>query len=75
MSGYRAGQGSRRSGVVGMPHAMASWEVYRQAILCDVAQAAEKLKQYGQETDEPAPGAVEAADLLDSAKVALDGDQ
>lgn len=49
------------------------WEVYRSATLDDVASARDRLTHYANETDEPAPGSVEAADLLDAARDALGG--
>ena len=50
-----------------------TWETYRTETLKDVARARERLSRYARETDDPASGIVEAADLLDAARAALCG--
>lgn len=68
-AGWRAGcsqdAGTRESGS-GIEH---SWrrERWRVLPLIGVAVAAWGLDRYSRMTDEPAPGAVEAADCLDAA--------
>ena len=44
-----------------------------QSALADIDRARSRLHDYADETDNPAPGAVDAADLLDAALDALDG--
>lgn len=44
-----------------------------QTALADIDRARERLHWYADETSNPNPGAVEAADLLDAARDALDG--
>lgn len=53
--------------------ALSAWEVYRKATIDDVSSARNRLHHYANDTDEPAPGFVEAADLLDAACDALGG--
>lgn len=43
-----------------------------QSALADIDRARERLHRYADGTDTPALGAVEAADLLDAARDALD---
>lgn len=71
MAQKRRGPGGNR----GLAHAggLSAWEVYRNAALADVDRASEHLGRYASLTDTPAPGAVEAADLLDAARNALGG--
>lgn len=63
----------REAGNVTQAGGLSAWEVYRKATLDDVASARGRLTSYANETDTPAPGAVEAADLLDAARDALGG--
>ena len=63
----------RGAGNVAQAGGLSAWEVYRNAALDDVSCASERLARYANETDAPAPGAVEAADLLDAARDALGG--
>ena len=65
-SPHKAGNGAQAGG-------LGAWEVYRTAALDDVRRASEHLSRYANNTDTPAPGAVEAADLLDAAHAALGG--
>ena len=65
-SPHRAGNATQAGG-------LSVWEVYRSATLDDVSSARSRLHHYANGTDEPAPGAVEAADLLDAACDALGG--
>ena len=44
-----------------------------QSALADIDRARDRLHRYADATDNPAPGAIEAADLLDAARDALDG--
>ena len=44
-----------------------------QSALADVERARDNLQRYSVGTDTPRPGAADAADLLDAARVALDG--
>lgn len=44
-----------------------------QSALADIDRARDRLHRHADETDTPVPGAVEAADLLDAAREALDG--
>ena len=63
----------REAGNVAQAGGLSAWEVYRNATLDDVDTARARLTRYANETDAPAPGAVEAADLLDAARDALGG--
>lgn len=45
-----------------------------QSALSDIDRARDHLHRYANETDNPAPGAAEAADLLDAARDALGGE-
>lgn len=42
-----------------------------QSALADIDRARDRLERYAGETDNPAPGAAAAADLLDAARAAL----
>lgn len=44
-----------------------------RSALADIDRACDRLHRYADATDNPAPGAIEAADLLDAARDALDG--
>ena len=44
-----------------------------QSARADIDRARSRLQDYANETDKPALGAIEAADLLDAARDALDG--
>lgn len=46
-----------------------------QTALADIDRARDRLNRYADETDDPAPGIAEAADLLDAAHAALGGAQ
>jgi len=46
-----------------------------QTALADIDRVRDHLSRYAEGTDAPAPGVVEAADLLDAARGALDGAQ
>lgn len=63
----------RKAGNVAQAGGLSAWEVYRTAALADVCRACEHLSRYATGTDTPAPGAVEAADLLDATLDALGG--
>ena len=63
----------RKAGNVAQAGGLSAWEVYRTATLDDVQAAQARLSNYANGTDDPAPGAVEAADLLDAARDALGG--
>lgn len=70
--------GQKRSGPGGnRGHAQAgvlsAWDVYRRAVLDEIQRASDHLSEYARATDTPARAAVEAADLLDAARDALEG--
>lgn len=44
-----------------------------QSALADIDRARDRLNRYADETDSPPPGVVDATDLLDAARDALEG--
>lgn len=62
-----------KAGNVAQAGGLSAWESYRSRALLAVLSALTELNSYADSTDDPAPGAVEAADLLDAARVVLGG--